>query len=419
MVLGCSLRRSGSRHDLVALHTSDVPDEAIELLRKAGWLPREVEYVEAVSALYQRHCITGRFADVVFSLVEYDKILLMDADLLVCSNVDELFDLEAPAAMGRGPWSGYAHGERINGSFFFGGARFGSFGWGQSGGINAGVMLLKPSLETLSHCLAEVADEKHPEHIRGNGPEQDYLSRYYAADWSHISVAYNFQLHQMYYALNPECVESADRSGYLGCPEKVKIFHYSSEPKPWARLVEPAYAAYTEEEWLEEVLSKFNGYRAWVLKDQDAIDREADRSGFVCGPDGRLRRALGWEKCVRADGEGEDASLIEEWHRVLGEEIFVPATAIAGAEKVTRSALKLWEKAYQELANSLGDANLAATVMRSVGKDSASVSAVSWKRSDGWWVAPEEWPIERRLTSACSWCVSGPQAIHGDTEDQQ
>ena len=80
--------------------------------------------------------------------MEYDKILLMDADLLVpcppkfsdivsyvherwpvtgfnrlsrhlqvCSNVDELFDLEAPAAMGRGPWSGYAHGERINGAW--------------------------------------------------------------------------------------------------------------------------------------------------------------------------------------------------------------------------------------------------------------------------------------------------------------
>ncbi|CAE7891227.1 unnamed protein product, partial [Symbiodinium microadriaticum] len=288
MVLAHSLKRSGTRHDLVALHTDDVPKEAVELLQKAGWHPRQVEYVEAVSRLYQRHCITGRFSDVftklrVFSLVEYDKILLMDADLLVCGLTDELFDLKAPAAMGRGPWSGYAHGEQINGSFFFGGARPGPWGWGQSGGINAGVMLLKPSLDTLAHCLAEVADEKHPEHIRGNGPEQDYLSRYYASSWTHISVAYNFQLHQMYYALNPECVDSADRAGFFGCPERVKIFHYSSDPKPWARLVEPAYAAFSEEEWLEEVLTKFNGYRAWVLKDPDAIEREADRCGIACG----------------------------------------------------------------------------------------------------------------------------------------
>ena len=95
-------------------------------------------------------------------------------------------------------------------------------------------MLLKPDLQTLEQTLAEassdvttmamyetrhkrskhiqnrrlmvsnhrhqVADERHPEHIRGNGPEQDYLSRYFARDWRHIDVAYNFQLHQMYYA---------------------------------------------------------------------------------------------------------------------------------------------------------------------------------------------------------------------------
>ncbi|CAE7485602.1 unnamed protein product [Symbiodinium sp. CCMP2456] len=426
MVLARSLKRSGTRHDLVALHTNDVPKEAVELLQKAGWCPRQVEYVEAVSRLYQRHCITGRFSDVftklrVFSLVEYDKILLMDADLLVCGVTDELFDLEAPAAMGRGPWSGYAHGEQINGSFFFGGARSGPWGWGQSGGINAGVMLLKPSLDTLAHCLAEVADEKHPEHIRGNGPEQDYLSRYFASSWTHISVAYNFQLHQMYYALNPECVDSADRAGFLGCPEKVKIFHYSSDPKPWARLVEPAYAAYSEEEWLEEVLTKFNGYRAWVLKDPDAIEREADRCGIVCGPDGRIHKALGWEKFVPMDAEssrsangkqeeGEDSSPKEEWRRVLGEEIFVPASAIKGAAKVTRTALKMWEEVYQDLAAGLADQKLAETVMRSVGKDATAVDTASWKRSHGWWVAPAEWPAERRLTSSCSWHPSGPQA---------
>ena len=41
-------------------------------------------------------------------------------------------------------------------------------------------MLLEPNLKTLERCLAEVADERHPEHIQGNGPEQDYLSRAWA-----------------------------------------------------------------------------------------------------------------------------------------------------------------------------------------------------------------------------------------------
>ena len=30
-------------------------------------------------------------------------------------------------------------------------------------------------------------------------------------------------------------------------PEKVKIFHYSSDPKPWARLLDPFYATFSEE----------------------------------------------------------------------------------------------------------------------------------------------------------------------------
>lgn len=29
----------------------------------------------------------------------------------------------------------------------------------------------------LDNAVLQVADERHPEHIRGNGPEQDYLSR--------------------------------------------------------------------------------------------------------------------------------------------------------------------------------------------------------------------------------------------------
>merc|ERR1719253_1470081 len=112
--------------------------------------------------------------------------------------------------MGRGPWAGYRHGEPMDGRYFFSGTREGPWSWGQSSGINAGVMLLKPCLETFRQCMEEVADAKHPEHVRGNGPEQDYLSRYYAGEWSHIDVAYNFQLHQMYFALSPKC-PGADR----------------------------------------------------------------------------------------------------------------------------------------------------------------------------------------------------------------
>jgi len=49
------------------------------------------------------------------------------------------------------------------------------------GGINAGVILLQPREKTHAPMLQEVTSEAHPEHVPGNGPEQDYFSRYFAS----------------------------------------------------------------------------------------------------------------------------------------------------------------------------------------------------------------------------------------------
>lgn len=298
MVLGHSLRRTGTQHTLLAIHTKDVPAAGVALLERAGWRPYEVDYVEACETLFQDYTLKGRFANVftklrVLGLVEFDKVLMLDADLLVCQNIDNLFELEPPAALARGVLVGSAHGERIDGRYFFAGRRPTDLtSWGQCGGINAGVMLLQPDYRTLEQCLAEVADLKHPEHIQGRGPEQDYLSRYFAGEWRHISVEYNFQLHQMYFALEPLKQEWTDRRAFIGHPELVKVFHYSSEPKPWARLLDPSFAGISEEDWLYEILSKFSGYRAWVLKDPAAVESDVDHTGVALGPDGHLYRVV-------------------------------------------------------------------------------------------------------------------------------
>lgn len=58
--------------------------------------------------------------------------------------------------------------------------------WGNSTGINAGIMLLTPDTSELEGMIDEISDDTHPEHCYCNGPEQDYLSRYYP-QWRHIS----------------------------------------------------------------------------------------------------------------------------------------------------------------------------------------------------------------------------------------
>ena len=46
-------------------------------------------------------------------LVEFEKILMMDIDLLVTSNIDDLFQMRAPAAMKRGTNLGFRMSRRL------------------------------------------------------------------------------------------------------------------------------------------------------------------------------------------------------------------------------------------------------------------------------------------------------------------
>lgn len=183
-------------------------------------------------------------------------------------------------------------------------------------------MVLEPKLETLNQCLSEVADGTHPEHIRGSGPEQDYLSRFFGSDWSHISVAYNFQLHQMYFMLGSiqeTDGEGADRLKFIQDPSLIKVFHYSGHPKPWAKKLHAEYKSLSEESWMQQLLSEFAGYREFVLKDPTYAEKDCDPPN-------------------------------------------VPDWAVAAAADVMSLACRLWEECYQSLAFKLRRQDLAATV---------------------------------------------------------
>ncbi|CAJ1437989.1 unnamed protein product, partial [Effrenium voratum] len=64
------------------------------------------------------------------------------------------------------------HGERVDGRRFFGGEDEKDYPWGQTGGINAGVILLQPDGDVFKQMHKEVTCKNHPCHIAGNGPEQ-------------------------------------------------------------------------------------------------------------------------------------------------------------------------------------------------------------------------------------------------------
>lgn len=153
---------------------------------------------------------------------------MLDTDMLIRSNIDDLFSLDAPAAMRRhGGTSQPAHGE----SFFAADIWKGPFVSGgiQNRGINAGVMLLEPNEEIYERMCREVAVD-HVEHVGTYGPEQDYISRFYTTFGDggirHIACEYNYQP-----SLQDDYTSSHFKA--LGIDD-VKVCHFSGGvSKPW------------------------------------------------------------------------------------------------------------------------------------------------------------------------------------------
>ena len=336
LVLGYKLLQSRSPDltgiDLVLLHTPDVPDSTVQMLREF-WTLKEVDYVDAQRGLFFS---SSRFDSVftklhVFGLVEYDKVVMVDLDVVILQCIDALFDEPPPAALHRsvmGNWPGY----RIDGRSFFAAAQQDAeaqvYPYGQAGGINAGVMVLKPSRETFNDMIFEVTTPIHPERTPGAGPEQDYLSRYYAPHWTHISVRYNYQLHRVFHAIEGAARRAAD--GPLEealLPERLRVgladinvIHFSGHEKMWGRFfgaeAGDAQRPPTDGEFAERLLQEDSPdfYKAWFQK--DATNDYWKTVGWRPGGNG-------WERITPHRDSPEDATIeteappIDEWLQLL------------------------------------------------------------------------------------------------------
>ena len=309
LVLGFSIKRTKTKHSLVCLHTDDVPAEHLKLLQ-IFWECREVKHMEVACA--KRLSTDDRIEESRFSKVftklraleqeDFEKVLVMDIDLLVLSSIDKLFELPAPAAlkrgMNRGKWP-YKHGDDVDGATFFSGREPGKMhSWGQGTGINAGVMLLAPNKADFLKMEEELLEPYHPGHVRGNGPEQDYLSRFFAdRPWRHISVEYNFQVHHMYNALHP-LLDDAERLVVCENYQSVRVVHFSGDAgvKPWTRCLQKSFGwpvRDQDEEYVQQFLSDYHSYLLWVKKDPERWSRmersmfdDSSLAGFTLGEDG-------------------------------------------------------------------------------------------------------------------------------------
>eukprot|EP00928_Gymnodinium_smaydae_P019371 TRINITY_DN17420_c0_g2_i2.p1 TRINITY_DN17420_c0_g2~~TRINITY_DN17420_c0_g2_i2.p1 ORF type:complete len:804 (-),score=130.76 TRINITY_DN17420_c0_g2_i2:181-2523(-) len=360
LVLGHSLRRTGTKHSLVCLYTADVPARFVEILSRL-WDCRLIEHINACTEAlsYQEHGGQPHRFDKVFTklrvmeLTDFEKVLLMDIDLIVTGNIDNLFDLPAPAALRRGMndnrWP-LQTGDPIDGRAFFGAKDKGSkWSWGQGTGINAGVMLLQPDDQVFAQMMEEITEPNHPSHCRGNGPEQDYLSRFWAdKPWTYIGVEFNYQLHQMFFSLHPKWAKNAERSAVIQNPESVKIVHFSGVPaaKPWHRVLDEKFSSFwpsrdRDAEYTRLFADEFLGHWLWVRKDRPTWEgmpehhSRSEMQDLFLGADGEI-----YQRAWNADGP--DVCVTP------------PSDVTQGAMRFLGWSLGIWFDCFEDLQRSLG-----------------------------------------------------------------
>lgn len=199
-VLGKSLESSGTKVPRVVLATADVGQGARARLTALGWEIRDIAPLENPSP---DRLLFPRFATVfaklrVWELVDFDRVVLLDADTLVLQNVDDLFGRRNFAAA----------------PDFFLPDRF-----------NSGVMVVEPSADTFHRMLEALTTAGSYD-----GGDQGFLNTFFA-DWyampaeHRLPVGYNMA-HFIFQFLrgHPTLKATLER--------QTKIVHYMVQ-KPW------------------------------------------------------------------------------------------------------------------------------------------------------------------------------------------
>jgi lipopolysaccharide biosynthesis glycosyltransferase len=149
IVLAQSIRRAGSTRDLILLHDHTVSKPALRALTAAGWTPRKIKRIRnprAERGTYNEYNYS-KFR--LWQLTEYDRVVFVDADILVLRNLDALFAFPQVAAVGN------------DGSLF-----------------NSGIMVIEPSTCTFDALI------RNRRSIRSyNGGDQGFLNEVFV--WWH------------------------------------------------------------------------------------------------------------------------------------------------------------------------------------------------------------------------------------------
>lgn len=167
----------------------------------------------------------------MWSLTQFDKIVYLDADMVILHNIDELFEKKNMSSTNSGGWLPDKKD------------------WKE---MNSGMIVLEPSTTIFEHMKSQVGlIEKE----LGKG-DQAFLHQYYH-DWHektdlHLPHIYNiFDIHLKSYKKHfGYYLDTNIQTNNKNFDEKrVKIVHYIGKNKPWNMVEEIKNRTEIDEEW--------------------------------------------------------------------------------------------------------------------------------------------------------------------------
>ncbi|XP_059640648.1 UDP-glucuronate:xylan alpha-glucuronosyltransferase 1-like isoform X2 [Cornus florida] len=190
-----SIRMAGSTRDLVILVDSTISTYHRSGLEAAGWKIRTIQRIRNPKAEKDAYNEWNYSKFRLWQLTDYDKIIFIDADMLILRNIDFLFGMPEISATGN------------NGTLF-----------------NSGVMVIEPS-----NCTFQLLMDHINEIESYNGGDQGYLNEIFTW-WHRIPKHINFLKH--FWIGDEEAVKRKKTWLFGAEPPVLYVLHYLGV-KPW------------------------------------------------------------------------------------------------------------------------------------------------------------------------------------------
>ena len=211
LVLNESLKKHNKKHDLLVLVSEIVADNVLQTLKEKQIKTRLIKEIYNPSSLgADERSFRYTYTKVrIFELYEFDKVVYIDADMLVCNNIESLFDVPHLSAV------------------IAGGLYPGNDSWRD---LNSGLMVIEPGQELFNRLLSAISQLPS-----GDGSDQGFLHSFFN-DWPentlmHLPHTYNVP----FCYIDEYCSSHNFTFDYhrKKLDTNIAVIHYWGKHKPW------------------------------------------------------------------------------------------------------------------------------------------------------------------------------------------